>query len=180
MKAQSRSYVAIVQAIEDDHIEAAKNTIKNPEIVAQYSLEVQAECNDLVKILESAQHLEEVSSRSENRIIGKGERLAARFMAAVLTDHGIPAQVVDLSTVIQDYHISTATEFCYHELAEAFGQEVLKCGDNVPVITGFFGSVPEGILALVGRGYSDLAASLVAVGIQAKELQILKEVDGVL
>jgi aspartate kinase len=175
---RSRNYVSIVQAIEDDHIEAAKDVIKDPNIIAQYTHEVQAECDDLVKILDSAQHLEEVSSRSENKIISKGEKLSARFMVAVLQDQDVPAQFVDLSNVLQDYDISSARDRFYLDLAEAFAQEVYKCGDRVPVITGYFAS-HTAILALVGRGYSDLAASLVAVGIKAKELQILKEVDGV-
>jgi len=50
------------------------------------------------------------------------------------------------------------------------------------VVTGFFGSVPGGLLRQIGRGYSDLTAALVAAGFGAaavEELQIWKEVDGV-
>jgi len=179
-KEHSRSYVSIVQEIEEEHIKVGKKTIRDPEIIAQYVLEVQDECNDLVKILDSAMHLEEVSSRSENRILAKGEKLSILLTSAVLNDQGVNAVPVDLSTIIQDYNISNSRDRFYLELSEALGLEVSKCGDKVPVITGFFGSVPEGILALVGRGYSDLAASLVAVGVKAKELIIWKEVDGVL
>jgi aspartate kinase len=41
------------------------------------------------------------------------------------------------------------------------------------------GNVPGGILNTIGRGYTDLCAALVAVGIQAAELQVWKEVDGI-
>jgi aspartate kinase len=47
------------------------------------------------------------------------------------------------------------------------------------VITGYFGSIPQGLLGTVGRGYTDLCAALVAVGTKAHELQIWKEVDGI-
>ncbi len=63
-------------------------------------------------------------------------------------------------------------------------QEQLAATDDsmspiVPVVTGFFGAVPGSILNTVGRGYTDLTASLIAVGMKAHELQIWKEVDGI-
>lgn len=51
---------------------------------------------------------------------------------------------------------------------------------GIPVITGYFGIQPAGaLLNLVGRGYTDLCAALVATGLKAAQLQIWKEVDGV-
>ncbi len=47
------------------------------------------------------------------------------------------------------------------------------------MFTGFFGPVPGSLLKQVGRGYTDLAAALLAAGLGATELQIWKEVDGI-
>lgn len=44
---------------------------------------------------------------------------------------------------------------------------------------GFFGPVPGSLLHQVGRGYTDLCSALLAVGLDAAELQIWKEVDGI-
>lgn len=46
-------------------------------------------------------------------------------------------------------------------------------------IIGFFGPVPGCLLAQVGRGYTDLLSALLSVGLEATELQIWKEVDGI-
>lgn len=47
-------------------------------------------------------------------------------------------------------------------------------------MTGFFGNVPGSLLdGDIGRGYTDLCAALVAVGLKAEELQVWKEVDGI-
>jgi aspartate kinase len=170
----SKGYLTIVKTIEDDHIEAAKVSIQNQEIRDAYIAEVSAECKGLIKILESAQHLEEVSFRAENKIISKGEKLACRYMAAMLNDRGVPAQYVDLSDIIKNYNISTARDGFYQQLAFALGTVIHGVGDKVPVITGYFGHVPGGLLHSIGRGYTDLCAALVAVGIKAKELQIWK------
>ena len=57
---------------------------------------------------------------------------------------------------------------------------MLACEDRVPVVTGYFGAVPGGLIdGEIGRGYTDLCAALIAVALQAEELQIWKEVDGI-
>jgi aspartate kinase len=87
---------------------------------------------------------------------------------------------VDLSDVIKRYNVPALTkDGAYKELAIALGKEVLNCGEKVPVVTGYFGHVPDGLLHSIGRGYTDLCAALVAIGTSARELQIWKEVDGI-
>ena len=68
----------------------------------------------------------------------------------------------------------------YNTAADIFRKKIEACGDRVPVVTGFFGNVPGGLLdGDIGRGYTDLCAALVAVSLKAEELQIWKEVDGI-
>lgn len=67
----------------------------------------------------------------------------------------------------------------WNRLAKVFGDRLRECGNRVPVVTGFFGVVPGSLLSQVGRGYTDLCAALCAVGLEASELQIWKEVDGI-
>ena len=179
-KAGSRSYDAIVEAIRLDHIQAAADILKSPEILAAFTENVNVEMDSLTKILESAQHLEEVTSRAEDKIVSKGEKLSCLYMAALLEDRGVPAKYVDLSDVVRSTVPAKGLgETFYKDLADALGKEVEACGDKVPVITGYFGNVPGGILSTIGRGYTDLCAALVAVGTRAKELQVWKEVDGI-
>lgn len=45
------------------------------------------------------------------------------------------------------------------------------------VLTGYFGCLPGGLLKHLGRGYSDLCAALVAVGVGAKELQVFCQIS---
>jgi aspartate kinase len=179
-KPGNRAYDDIVEAVRTDHIQAAKDTIKSADILTAFTDDVNAECESLIKILESAQHLEEVTSRAEDKIVSKGEKLSCRYMAALLNDRGTPAQFVDLSDVVKSAAPTKGlNDQFYKDLAESLAAEVQACGDKVPVITGYFGNVPGGILNSIGRGYTDLCAALVAVGIKARELQVWKEVDGI-
>jgi aspartate kinase len=100
-------------------------------------------------------------------------------MAALLNDRGVPAQFVDLSDIVQKYDLSANRDGFYGQLAQGIGLEVLACGDKLPVVTGYFGNYANGLLHAIGRGYTDLCAALVAVGLGAQELQIWKEIDGI-
>lgn len=166
VKHKSRSYVAIVKSIQIDHIEPAKPLLHNPAVLANYTKLVNAECDRLIKILESVQYLGEVSNSVEDRIIGKGENLSCIFMAALLQDRGIDAQYVDLSDVVPG------------DLSSALRQEVVACGKRIPVMTSFFKAVPGGLNDVIGKSFTDICAAPVAAGVGAQELQIWTEVDG--
>lgn len=135
------------------------------------------------RFVTSFQIIDEISPRSKDNIIGLGEQLACKFMTAVLRDQGIDAEYVSLDDVVPPFDDSdettTLTQDFYDSLADALGERIKQCGPRVPVVTGFFGPVPGSLLHQVGRGYTDLASALLAVGLQASELQIWKEVDGI-
>ena len=165
--------------IRDDHIEATRSYICSPEISKTLSAAILQECQDLIVFLTAAQQIREMSHRSIDKIVSKGELLSASFLAALLQDRGIDSQVVDLSDIVSLAESSHLDRDFYARLAATLGSKIRACGEKVPVITGFFGAVSEGLLEQIGRGYTDLCAALVAVGLGAKELQVWKEVDGI-
>lgn len=175
----TEKYQEIVQTIQEDHIQTAKETIQSHDILLRLEDDIVSECQKLTAILHSAQTLGEVSIRTEDLVIGKGEKLSCMYMAALLNDIGVPAQYVDLSSSIQPEANTEIDEHFYTHLNRTFANEVHACGEKVPVITGYFGNVPGGLIKSIGRGYTDLCAALVAVGLRAAELQVWKEVDGI-
>lgn len=146
----------------------------------QVVADINGECERVLKVLEAAQTLGEISARCVDKVISTGEKLSCRLMAAILQDRGVDSQYVDLSEVI-DFPIGNQglDQDFYNTLAATLGKKIAACGHRVPVVTGYFGTVPGGLLDQVGRGYTDLCAALVAVGTHAKELQVWKEVDGI-
>lgn len=106
-------------------------------------------------------------------------------MTAALRDQGVDAEFVSLEDIILDDETedgaspSTLDQTFYDRLSVALGERIRQCAPRVPVVTGFFGQVPGSLLQQVGRGYTDLCSALLAVGLEADELQIWKEVDGI-
>ncbi|KAH8702635.1 aspartokinase [Talaromyces proteolyticus] len=177
---KSKSYDILVEAVRQEHIEVAEQQLRTVALKDRLISEINDECAHVLKILEAAQTLGETSARCVDKVISAGEKLSCHFMAALLQDRGVDSEYVDLSDII-DFPVNNNgldQEF-YNNLADALGSKVQACAPKVPIITGYFGPVPGGLLDKVGRGYTDLCAALVAVGVKAKELQVWKEVDGI-
>lgn len=176
----SAAYKSIVTSIRDDHVQAAISTLRSPELLANLTVEIDREIYDLMKYLTAADTLGEVSSRTLDIIVSKGEILSCYFIGALLQDRGIDAYVIDLSDIrTVEAPTGDVNQGFYKDYTKALRPVFLETGNRVPVVTGFFGPVPGGLLSHVGRGYTDLCAALVAISLGASELQILKEVEGI-
>lgn len=174
-------YAPLLQLIESDHLENAK-LLKNTTIRTNLEERSRKEVARARELLHASQVIGEVSPRTLDSVMSTGEKLSCLFMAALMNDRGLKAQYVDLSDIIPlDYDFSKGfDDGFYQHLAALLGQRALAVpSDTIPVFTGYFGVVPGGLLNGVGRGYTDLCAALIAVGVQAEELQIWKEVDGI-
>ncbi|KAI9924349.1 hypothetical protein ASPWEDRAFT_99858 [Aspergillus wentii DTO 134E9] len=177
---QSQHYASFVEAVRLEHVQVAEEQLNSAELKAQVTADITGECERVLKFLEAAQTLGEISARCVDKVISTGEKLSCRLMTAFIQDRGVDSQYVDLSDIIT-FPIGSQgldQEF-YNNLANSLGAKIRECEGKVPVITGFFGTVPGGLLDQIGRGYTDLCAALVAVGVNAKELQVWKEVDGI-
>ncbi|KAF8191163.1 Aspartate/glutamate/uridylate kinase [Pholiota molesta] len=173
-----------VDLIRSEHVTAARASIRDPDLLQELEEEIENDCEWLRSFLLAAKIINEISPRSRDNIIGLGERLACKFMTAVLRDQGIDAEYVSLEDIVPPYDGEVVPEKAlpqdfYDTLATALGARLQACGARVPVVTGFFGPVPGSLLRQVGRGYTDLCSALLAAGLGAAELQIWKEVDGI-
>ncbi|KAH8888770.1 aspartate kinase [Thozetella sp. PMI_491] len=171
----------IVQDICSDHVAAAKTFVRDEAHCQAVEKDMRDECASLVDYLEMAKRFNlEINSRAKDRVVSFGERLSCRFMAALLKDRGVDAEYVDLANVVHTESPGRLDAAYYSSTIDAFRKKILACEERVPVVTGFFGNVPGGLLdGDIGRGYTDLCAALIAVGVKAEELQIWKEVDGI-
>lgn len=169
----------LIETVRLEHIQAAESHITSEEILEHLRAAIDDECSQTLKLLEAALTLGEMTPKTVDKVIGAGEKLSCLFMAAMMQNNGISAEVVDLSTILRTNEATEVNQKFYDELATAFGNQIRACKATVPVVTGYFGPVPGGLLEKIGRGYTDLCAALVAIGSRARELQIWKECDGV-
>ncbi|KAI8630187.1 aspartate kinase [Xylariaceae sp. FL1651] len=170
-----------IREICSDHLIAASESVKRPELQKEVCDSIQEDCQELIDYIIAAKRFNlEVNARSKDRVVSFGEKLSCRFMTAVLKDNNVDAEYVDLSDVLHYDSTDRLSPVFFKDAAAIFRKRMHACVDRVPVITGFFGNVPGSLMnGDIGRGYTDLCAALVAVGLNAEELQIWKEVDGI-
>jgi len=117
----------------------------------------------------------------QDEVLSYGERLSSVIVAEAFRHLGIHAAQVDARKVIvtgdQFTHAQPLYWDTYARLRRTVG---LLARDRVVVMGGFIGSTLGGATTTLGRGGSDLTASLVGAGISADEIQIWTDVDGML
>ncbi|KAG0674168.1 Aspartokinase [Kluyveromyces marxianus] len=182
-------YKNVLDLVEKDHLANAKEHIKDITIQETLIEDSQKEINVVKRYLDASQVLGEVSTRTLDLVMSLGEKLSCLYMTALCQDNGVNARYVDMSFIVpSDYECKDGTldNSFYAFLVSAFKEklapllaEIEKGTKVIPVITGFFGIIAMGLLNGVGRGYTDLCAALIAVALNADELQVWKEVDGI-
>jgi aspartate kinase len=110
-----------------------------------------------------------------------GERLSARLFAAALECVGVAAVPVASSDFVLT--CDTFRDAKPHlDQTKRRGRAVLTplLEDNiVPVVTGFIGATPDGRITTLGRNSSDFSGAIIAHVVDADELVIWTDVDGI-
>lgn len=129
--------------------------------------------------LESIVSIKPFPSAVLDPVIAIGERFSAYLLAQCLKDLG--AVYCDLSHILtSDYDRMSIDVVLELEANIAEEYTPLLETKNIPIFTGFFGKLPRGILASMGRGYSDYCSALVASALRVDSLEIWTDVKGVL
>ena len=139
---------------------------------------------ELNQLLTGISMLKEISKRSRDYLVSFGERMSVRMMAAYLSKEGIPAKFYDA----WDIGILSDSNYMAAELLDSVWDDIpkyltgYKNGTDVeiPIVTGFIAKDIKGNITTLGRGGSDLTATMIGAAMQAEEVQTWKDVDGIL
>jgi aspartate kinase len=126
--------------------------------------------------------LRELTPRARDSIASLGERLSVPLVAAGLQQSGVASEPIEATEVVvtDSYHgaadplMDMTRKRCHARLLPLLQQGV------VPVVTGFIGATPEGVLTTLGRGGSDYSATILGAALDADEVLIWTDVDGLL
>ena len=126
--------------------------------------------------------LGEITVRARDRLVAVGEKLSVRLLALAFRRAGIEAEAVDADTFLDtDGVFGEATPL--GEVADRAIRVALNArlaAGRLPVVTGFLGRAPDGATATLGRGGSDLSATVLAAALKADHVVLWSDVEGVL
>jgi aspartate kinase len=152
-----------------------------PDYVTEVGAKLDENLVNLQNILLAIYNLRELTPRSKDHIVSYGERLLAPVLGAALRQRGIPSTVLDgceagILTTSQ-HGESTALPESDERIQRRIGLLVKK---EIPVIMGCMGCTRDGVLTTLGRSGSDYSASIIGAGIDADEIWIWTDVDGIM
>jgi aspartate kinase len=152
-----------------------------PDYVAETGAVIEDRLISLQNILFAVYNLRELTPRSKDYIISFGERMLAPIISAALRQRGIPSSVIDGC----DAGILTTPQFGESTALLESDARIKKrlgplLGKEIPVIMGFMGCTRNGVVTTLGRSGSDYSASIIGAGIDADEIWIWTDVDGIM
>jgi aspartate kinase len=157
-------------------------TIAELKLSKNVSDEVESLLQELSNLLVGIRLTKELTSRMRDYIVSFGERLSVRIVAAYLSSLNINAQHFDAweAGFISDSNFTSAEVL--PESWETIPAKIIPLTENgvLPVITGFIAKNANGNITTLGRGGSDLSATTIAAACKAEEVQVWKDVDGIL
>lgn len=136
----------------------------------------------LKNLLYSIYELAEASKRSQDLVTSFGERMSIHLVAAAIQKKGKLAQPVEASELIVTSDDFGSAKPLLSESAEKTKPYISKLVKKkiIPVITGFLGANKQGVITTLGRGGSDYSATILGNCLDASEVWIWTDVDGVM
>lgn len=119
-----------------------------------------------------------------DEILAMGERTSARLFTAALNRFGVDAVLVDPSNeywpiITDDEHLDANP--IYSETERRCKEKLLPLieAGKVPVVCGYIGVSTSGKITTLGRGGSDTTAILLGSCLNATEVVLVKDVEGI-
>lgn len=126
--------------------------------------------------------LGELTPRAMDAITSLGERINARVLAALLRQQGVHSEAVDATKlIVTDETFQNAVPLIEASRSQVAGRLVPMLEDGtIPIVTGFIGATETGTTTTLGRGGSDYSAAILGDCLDADEVWIWTDVDGVM
>jgi bifunctional aspartokinase / homoserine dehydrogenase 1 len=174
--------LAAMQELRVQHETALTTLVKN----ADERAKVRAKLDDVLaegsRFCEGTALLRELSLRTMDAISSLGERLSAPLVAAAVKELGLKSEAVDATELIVTDEFHGGAEPLMEQTREKSRARIRPLLEQgaLPVVTGFLGATAEGELTTLGRGGSDYSATILGAALDADEVIIWTDVDGVL
>lgn len=182
LQGRARESAATAVALWQQHRRVAESVLPRGPARRAALAEIEASIGDYADICTAVGILGDLAPRTRDLLVARGERLAAMLLASAVTRAGRRAQLVDaVDFVTTDGHFGGASPLIAESAATARKtlQPLLRA-KTVPVVPGFIGRAPDGGVATLGRGGSDLTATLLGRAFKAPMVTLWKDVPGIL
>ncbi len=171
-------YLDKLKDIENKHFQTVKELLKIKQqspVLAQ----VKKLTNELEELMHGVFLLKEISTRTLDLILSFGERLSCTIINEYAIQEGLNTELLDARKLIKtDDRFGKAR--VKKDLTYANIQSHFNDNKNTQIITGFVSSTEKGETTTLGRGGSDYTGAIFGAALEAEEIEIWTDVDGVM
>jgi aspartate kinase len=170
-------------SIREMHSAALIATVREKSIWRQVSSVLNVTLSQLEKLARGSTVLGELTPRSRDAILSCGERLSNPIVWGALLERGMDAVYMTggEAGIMTDDRFGDASplmEVTKFQVREKLSP--LLAEGKTPVVTGYIGATQSGDTTTLGRGGSDLTGTIIAYAIDADEVWIWSDVDGLM
>src|ERR687888_247727 len=172
-----------IKNVRNIHLTIINQAITNEKIKNEALSTITKLLNELEDILEGISLLSDVTPKSLDYLMSFGERLSTPIVSFTLRDIGIRSEYLTGKEVgiLTDSNFGEARPLMdTTKLRVVHKIEPLLKDNIIPIITGFIGTDQNGNITTIGRGGSDYTASIIAASINANEVWLWSDVDGLM
>lgn len=165
------------------HQRVLRETLRGPKARTRAMQLIAPTLEQLQRTARGATTLRELTPRSRDMLLSSGERLSTPIVARAISERGMIAEYLTggAAGVLTDDNFGDAMpliETTKLQIRQSL-TPMLESG-KVPVVTGYIGLTQTGDLTTLGRGGSDFTATLIASALNADEVWIWSDVDGLM
>ena len=179
---QDVAFDARLNDIRERHIQIAEAVMK-PGSAAAYIAELKSDCRDILGILQTVKQIRSAAQNVRDLVAGYGEIWSTRLFSVMLRERAAVAggvEWLDARRVLVVEWGPLGPMVHWDESRRRLHAEISPDFTGVMVITGFIASDTRGIQTTLGRNGSDFSASIFGALLDAREIHIWTDVDGVL
>jgi aspartokinase/homoserine dehydrogenase 1 len=173
----------VIEALRARHHAAATALRADAKLSAELRATIDRELDELGELARRISATpRSLDAALSDRVVARGERLAAHLLTAALSTGNVRAEYVDAARVVfaNGKHGDASPDFA--RTARAVRAQLVPRIERgiVPVIPGFIATGPGRAIVTLGRGGSDLTATVIARALGASKVTLWKDVPGVL
>ena len=173
------AYRETINKLEQRHQEAAQQLLAGEAQAAELAV-VKTQFAELRHVCDGVFALGELSHRTLDKLMGYGELLSSRLVAAAARAHGLDAAWVDARHLVRTNSRFGTAEVDLATTEYQVAAFKAKNSAKIWVVPGFIAADGYGVTTTLGRGGSDYTAALLAAALRAEKLEIWTDVSGMM
>ncbi len=182
-KSDEKNIQAFTASLLKKHTDAIEAAITSKAIQKEVTEITKKTIAELEKVLTGICYVGELTPKSKDYVMSFGERLSAPIVWGAIKDHQVETQWLtgkDAGIVTNNSfgEADPLMNYTTHLIRERLSPLLEK--GIIPVVTGFIAANQDGVVTTVGRGGSDYTATILGVALQADEVWIWTDVDGIM